>query len=182
MNTVQELFLEVSEEHSARPAIITSEGRTLTYRELSTAVARLTIQLEQCGVQPGDRVGLLLPNGPGFVTACFAILCAGGIAVPMNERYVTSELVYFLEVWTSAFWSPRVPMKTAARCGFAEPVALIHEDLSVSSASPQRRFAIYPGTRRGRPRTVPVFLGLHRPPQASRPQSPQPSLRARQPP
>jgi long-chain acyl-CoA synthetase len=98
MNSVQELLVAVSEEHSARPAIVTSEGHPLTYRDLATSIARLALQLEHRGVQPGDRVGLLLPNGPGFVKAYFAILCAGAIAVPMNEQYQTNELLYFLEV------------------------------------------------------------------------------------
>lgn len=39
--------------------------------------ARLAASLQRLGVQPGDRVALLLPNSPQFVIAYYAILKAG---------------------------------------------------------------------------------------------------------
>ncbi len=98
MSSVQELFASVVREHAARPAVVGPGEELLTYEALSGRVACLVLVLEKAGVEPGDRVALLLPNGVGFVAAYFAALTAGAVAVPMNEQYQVNELLYFLEV------------------------------------------------------------------------------------
>src|SRR5512139_2178390 len=43
-------------------------------------------------LQPGDRVALALSNTPAFVTAYFAVLRAGLVAVPVNTGYTGHEM------------------------------------------------------------------------------------------
>lgn len=43
----------------------------------------LAAGLRAAGVQPGDRVALVLPTGPDFVASFFAVLVAGAIPVPL---------------------------------------------------------------------------------------------------
>jgi len=78
-----------------RPAII-YQDRRISYRELLERVNRLAVGLVALGVQPGDKVGLWMPNVPEWIEAYFAISRAGGVVVPMNTRYKTHEARYIL--------------------------------------------------------------------------------------
>ena len=48
-------------------------------------------------MQPGDKVGLLIPNVPEFTVAYFGILYAGATVVPINVLAAAPEVTYFLE-------------------------------------------------------------------------------------
>ena len=50
----------------------------------TTAAARVATLLERDGIEPGDRIGLMLPNCPAFALAYYGIMRLGAIAVPMN--------------------------------------------------------------------------------------------------
>jgi long-chain acyl-CoA synthetase len=72
------------------------KGARMTYRQLDDAVDRLAAGLQILGVEPGDRVALLLPNCPQFVIAYYGILRIGAIVVPCNPVYTARELRYQL--------------------------------------------------------------------------------------
>lgn len=74
-----------------RPAL-TFMGRTVNYTDLYMQMNQLAHALVSLGIKKGDRVAILLPNCPQAVIAYFAILAAGGIAVPCNPRYTLREL------------------------------------------------------------------------------------------
>ena len=78
-----------------KSALITA-ARTLTWRELDDAVDRLAGGLRADGLQPGDRVGLLLPNSVEFVLTYFAVLRAGLVAMPLNVSYTAAEVDFQL--------------------------------------------------------------------------------------
>lgn len=76
------------------PAIFWGE-ETLPHGILAHQAARLATHLvSHCGVQPGDRIGLWMPNRPEFVTALYGILGAGAVAVPINHFLKPSEVAY----------------------------------------------------------------------------------------
>lgn len=79
---------------SAFPAgvAISYAGRTITYRQLAGEVDRFAGGLRDLGVQPGDRVAIVLPNCPQQVIALFAAARIGAIAVPFNPLATVSEL------------------------------------------------------------------------------------------
>ena len=58
--------------------------REMTYAEFGSAAARVATLLQQAGVQPGDRVGLMLPNTAAFAVVFYGIMHRGAVAVPMN--------------------------------------------------------------------------------------------------
>ena len=68
----------------------------LTYAELDDRSARLAALLAEHGLQPGDRVGVMLPNVPDFPIAYYGALRAGGIVVPMNVLLKRREIVFYL--------------------------------------------------------------------------------------
>jgi long-chain acyl-CoA synthetase len=76
-------------------ALIHPEFR-LSYAELSDRVRRFAAALHAQGVQPGDKVGVMVPNRPEFTIAYFGILHAGAVVVPLNILLVAEEVAYTL--------------------------------------------------------------------------------------
>ncbi len=69
---------------------------TLTYAQLREAAGRMATLLAAHGVEPGDRVGIMLPNVPAFPIAFYGALAAGGVVVPMNPLLKSREVAYYL--------------------------------------------------------------------------------------
>ena len=57
------------------------EGYRITYRRLNQEVNRFANALRSIGVNPGDRIMLLLPNLPQMVISFFGVLEAGAVPV-----------------------------------------------------------------------------------------------------
>ncbi len=64
-----------------RVALIYGE-RSWTYEELNYDIVRCAAMFQAYDVQPGDRVGLLLPNVPEFIVAANAVWRWGGDGCP----------------------------------------------------------------------------------------------------
>lgn len=75
------------------PALRDADGTSLTYTELSNAVAHVTEQIAALGLPPKSAVALLLPNGRELVVATLAIMRCGHVAVPMPVAWRKSDLV-----------------------------------------------------------------------------------------
>ena len=69
----------------------------LSYGELDRAARGVATSLRARGIQPGDKVSLLIPNVPEFPIAYFGILYAGATVVPINILAAAPEVTYFLE-------------------------------------------------------------------------------------
>jgi long-chain acyl-CoA synthetase len=68
-----------------------------TYGELDRAAACVATSLRERGIQPGDKVALLIPNVPEFTLAYFGALYAGAAIVPINVLAAAPEVAYFLK-------------------------------------------------------------------------------------
>src|SRR5207302_961167 len=67
----------------------------LSYAELDDATARVAGLLRERGLQPGDRVGIMLPNVPQFAVAYYGVLRAGCAVVPMNVLLKEREVAFY---------------------------------------------------------------------------------------
>lgn len=67
-----------------RVAVVDTFGQTLTYRELDDHSNRVAAFLQQRGVRPGDRVGMILRKSCAGVTALWGIMKAGAAYVPAD--------------------------------------------------------------------------------------------------
>ena len=72
------------------------EDVVITYAELDEATARVAGLLRERGLEPGDRVGIMLPNVPQFAVAYYGVLRAGGVVVPMNVLLKEREVAFYL--------------------------------------------------------------------------------------
>ncbi|HET6750497.1 MAG TPA: long-chain fatty acid--CoA ligase [Actinomycetes bacterium] len=79
-----------------RRAAVRLDDHVLTYEELDDRSARVASLLAARGVEPGDRVGLMLPNVPQFPVLYYGVLRAGAVVVPMNPLLKAREVAYYL--------------------------------------------------------------------------------------
>jgi len=77
-------FLSHAAQERPDSPFLVHEGRTTSYGEIEAASNRLARALLSNGLARGDRVGLSARNSRFYVECYYAILKAGGIAVPLN--------------------------------------------------------------------------------------------------
>ena len=88
--------LVASKERYPNRTALRCDDLQFTYAEFDAAAARVATLLERAGVEPGDRVGLMLPNTPAFAIAFYGIMYRGAVAVPMNPLLKAREVSYYL--------------------------------------------------------------------------------------
>ena len=76
---------------------VTLEGRSWSYQELDEQAGRVAGGLQSLGIQPGDRVAIMLPNIPEFVFTFFRIQKLAAVAVPFNTTYKGREISFILQ-------------------------------------------------------------------------------------
>jgi long-chain acyl-CoA synthetase len=81
--------------HGDRTAI-REEGIALTYAGLDRATTLVAGLLESRGIQPGDRVGVMLPNVAYFPIVYYGALRVGAAVVPMNMLLKEREVAYYM--------------------------------------------------------------------------------------
>jgi acyl-CoA synthetase (AMP-forming)/AMP-acid ligase II len=93
-------------EHSSLPDLLAggaddavafaSPGRPpLTYKGLRAQVDRTVAALNRLGIGRGDRVAIVLPNGPEMASA-FVSVAAGATTAPLNPGYRKDEFHFYL--------------------------------------------------------------------------------------
>jgi len=70
-------------------------GTPLTYQALRTLVADVRQALETRGIGPGDRVAIVLDNGPEMAAA-FLSVGSAATAAPLNPGYRSDEFEFYL--------------------------------------------------------------------------------------
>src|SRR5713226_699099 len=79
-----------------QPALTLSNDSRVTFVQLHDRVKRLAAALTQAGFLPGDRLALLLPNGPDYIQLVYACSWLGVIVVPINTRLSVVEIDHVL--------------------------------------------------------------------------------------
>jgi len=77
--------------YSTRTALAPG-GARLSFSELETRVKGIAAALAAHGFKTGDRLALLLPNGPEYIELVYACAWLGVIAVPLNTRLSLAEI------------------------------------------------------------------------------------------
>jgi long-chain acyl-CoA synthetase len=94
-NNLARLLTESAARHRDRPAL-KLDDTVLNYATLDEGASRVAGLLKDRGVQPGDRVGVMLPNVPYFGIVYYGVLRAGGVVVPMNVLLKPREVQFYL--------------------------------------------------------------------------------------
>src|SRR6201991_1874016 len=67
--------------------------RVWTYGEFHARVTEVAAGLRELGVEPGDVVGVVLPNSPHYLEVWWSILWLGAIFNPVNPALAAREQV-----------------------------------------------------------------------------------------
>jgi long-chain acyl-CoA synthetase len=93
--SLAENLIAAARRHPERPAL-RLDGTAISYAEFDENTARVAALLLERGLEPGDRVGIMLPNVPEFAIAYYGVLRAGGVVVPMNVLLKRREVAFYL--------------------------------------------------------------------------------------
>ena len=72
-------------------------GRSYSYGDIHLEARQFAAGLIARGVEPGDRVGLLLPNVPIYASAYYGAMMAGAVVVNFSPLYSVEELSWQVE-------------------------------------------------------------------------------------
>ena len=84
------LLNERVEEHPHKVALVAKNER-VDFLTLSRRVNRLAHVLCEAGIKRNDKVGILLPNAPEFVVAYLAVQRVGGVAMPLDMKFLQRD-------------------------------------------------------------------------------------------
>ena len=95
MSQIGNLIRRAARHHGDRPCLI--EGaRTVSFRDFDRLTDRMGNAVLDGGLVPGDRVGVLLPNGIDCLVTYYALAKAGLVRVSLNTRETAHDHRYKL--------------------------------------------------------------------------------------
>jgi fatty-acyl-CoA synthase len=77
-------------------AALIFEGEVFTYKRLNERINQTAHKLKGMGIGKGNRVGVLMYNTHELVEIFFALGKIGAILVPLNTRFVSTEIEYII--------------------------------------------------------------------------------------
>ncbi len=94
--TIPRLLESQATERRDEPAIGGLRRPPTSYRDLDALTQGAAETLTRFGVRAGDRVAIVLPNGPEMATALLSVVRAA-TAAPLNPLLTRSELAFYLD-------------------------------------------------------------------------------------
>ena len=94
----------------------------ITYQMLAQRIKHVAAGLMRVGVEPGDRIAILMENRPEWAVIDYAILAIGAVTVPLYCSYRPQDMAYVLNdseasmVFTSGGHLLRDLKKAVAQC------------------------------------------------------------------
>jgi len=90
-------FWKLAQKNPERLALVDPDGGTLTAGELLANANRLVHGLRALGLQQGDAIATVLPNGTAMIELYLAAGQAGWYLVPINNHLAASEIAYIVD-------------------------------------------------------------------------------------
>ena len=124
------------------PALAAPGRSALSYPALRALIERTTRSIRALGIGPGDRVAIVLPNGPEMASAFLAV---GSIATaaPLNPGYRLGEFDFYLSDLNAKALLILAGMESPAR-EVAETRGIPIVELDVDPAKPAGEFSLRP--------------------------------------
>ena len=95
MTNLAQNLLDTAAKEGPHPALRMDDAQ-LSYEEFRDAALRAAAGIRSRRVEPGDRVGMVLPNVLSFPVVFYGALLAGATVVPMNPLLKAREVEYYL--------------------------------------------------------------------------------------
>jgi long-chain acyl-CoA synthetase len=174
-------FAACASAHPGAPAIEWNHARW-NYGELARACAGVSAVLRRAGLEPGDRVALLLKNSPQYVAGLYGTLAARGVVVALNAleraevlgrqiahsgaRFVLADPAHLeFEKLSSALATRQVHVLPVATPDSTEALAQFVTDFPATALEPEHAdpqdpaLLIYTSGTTGRPKAVVLSHG-----------------------
>lgn len=91
-----DIVTRTARRNPAATALVDGKER-LSYGEFEAQATQFAHYLHSCGLQAGDKVGMLALNSVEFLVASWGIFKAGMVWVPMNYMLTGPDIAYILE-------------------------------------------------------------------------------------
>ena len=130
------MMLRLLEPHAPDAPAILAPGRApLAYGGLRALCRNTVARLNALGLGRGDRIAIVLPNGPEMASA-FVSVAAAATTAPLNPAYRADELDFYLsDIGAKAILVPTFTGRTASAVSRLRPqrpiVALTHVTTSL---------------------------------------------------
>ena len=82
----------IAEGRSAKPAILTTAGHTVTYGQLAAGTNRFGNALKGLGIAAGERVLMVVKDCPEFFFVFWGAIKAGIVPVPLNTLLIAHDM------------------------------------------------------------------------------------------
>ena len=95
--TLSQLILNTLRTYKKDDQMLSKKDRKyvpISTAELEERIVSLTLGIKELGMHPGDKLMLLAENGPDWVITDFAVLCQGGITVPVYTSLTPEQIKY----------------------------------------------------------------------------------------
>jgi len=162
---IHDLLLDSARQNSGTAAVRTTTDE-MRYGALADRAAGLAARLQEIGVGPETRVGILLNRSPQLIAAILGVLMSGGAYVPIDAQAPADRISYILDdaaapvLITEQDLRDRVAARPATRVLLAEDVLADR----VTPPPPLRRdvrpenlaYVIYTSGSTGQPKGVMV--------------------------
>src|SRR5947209_5787997 len=93
-DTIYFLLRTAAQSHPQSPALLGLDRQPLSYNRLLGLVENTAQTLAALHIGRGDRVAMVLPNGPE-AAACFLSVAATATSAPLNSAYSRSEFEFY---------------------------------------------------------------------------------------
>ena len=91
--TLVQMFEEVFEKFKKKPAF-SCMGKELTFEQVDKMSKQLAAYLHSRGLEPGDKIAIMMPNLLQYPIALFGALRAGLVVVNTNPLYTPREMLH----------------------------------------------------------------------------------------
>ncbi|MGA2820172.1 MAG: AMP-binding protein [Anaerolineales bacterium] len=129
----------------------TASGEARTFSQVEADSQRFAGALAEMGVQPRQRVVLMLPNTADFPTAYYGALNLGAVPVPINVTSPSPEVAYYLADSDAVALVAAEGVLPAALEGFAQVGTCRHLIVAGEGAPPARAHRLRDLLGRARP-------------------------------
>ncbi len=96
MRHLAHLFTQAAAQQPQQVALISADGRQMSYARLEQLSQQLATTLKEHGIRANDRIGLLLPKSFQSLAALFATLLVDAAYVPVDAQAPLSRAAYIL--------------------------------------------------------------------------------------
>jgi acyl-CoA synthetase (AMP-forming)/AMP-acid ligase II len=93
----QETLAELLGDGLGTALVRADDGERESYGQFAEQVDDVAGRLRALGVDRGDRVALVIPDGPSLLTLLLGVAAIGAAAAPLNPAYTEDEYAFYLD-------------------------------------------------------------------------------------